>query len=167
MAHVSHNTGEQEHYTPPIFIEDAREVMGSIDLDPASNPIAQSWVKATGFFTKADCGLTNKTWVGNVWMNPPYARGLVDAFISKLVSSEQVSQYVVLINNTTETKSGQKILSHCSAACFPFKRIRFIKPNGEVGKSPLQGQMLLYRGENVGRFVSVFSKHGVCLVNSF
>ena len=34
-AHVSYNSGENEWYTPPEFIASAREVLGTISLDPA------------------------------------------------------------------------------------------------------------------------------------
>src|SRR5258705_279177 len=34
-------TGENEWFTPAQYIERARTVLGAIDLDPASNPIAQ------------------------------------------------------------------------------------------------------------------------------
>ena len=83
-VHVAQNSGENEWYTPPQFIESARLVMGSIDTDPASNPIANATVKATRFFTKDEDGLKQK-WEGNVWMNPPYAQPLVARFAEKLV----------------------------------------------------------------------------------
>ena len=44
-THVGKNTGENEWYTPGVFIEDARTVMGCIDLDPASSDIANERVR--------------------------------------------------------------------------------------------------------------------------
>ncbi|MCZ6745377.1 MAG: hypothetical protein O7D31_11990 [Alphaproteobacteria bacterium] len=43
-------TGDPESYTPTKYIEAAREVMGGIDLDPASNMHAQKTVKATEWY---------------------------------------------------------------------------------------------------------------------
>src|SRR5262249_52907862 len=63
--HGTQGTGENEWYTPGEFIESARSVMGSIDLDPATSALAQEVVRATRFFTKDDDGLT-KEWCGNV-----------------------------------------------------------------------------------------------------
>jgi len=62
-THVSKNSGENEWYTPVQFIDAARLVMGSIDLDPASSERANETVQATTFYTKEDDGLS-KTWCG-------------------------------------------------------------------------------------------------------
>ena len=60
-----------EWFTPKRYIEAAREVLGTIELDPASCEEANRIVKADNFFTEEDDGL-KKHWAGKVWMNPPY-----------------------------------------------------------------------------------------------
>ena len=39
-----HNTGKEAWYTPPEYIDAVVEVMGGIDLDPASSDRAQQVV---------------------------------------------------------------------------------------------------------------------------
>ena len=60
-----------EWYTPPSFIELVREVLGTIDLDPASCATAQGWIQAKTFYTKEQDGLS-QPWFGRVFCNPPY-----------------------------------------------------------------------------------------------
>ena len=153
-----HNTGKEEGYTPPKYIEAARKVMGSIDLDPASNEYAQQWVKAKKFYTKEDDGLS-KDWQGNIWLNPPYSRGVVNQFVLTLVGSKYNSA-IVLTNNSSETSWGGTLLKYCSAVCFVKGRIKFITPDGEEGGKPLHGQMFTYFGTDVEKFKEEFSKFG-------
>jgi phage N-6-adenine-methyltransferase len=161
-AHVSYNTGENEWYTPACYIESARCVMGSIDLDPASSLIANERVGATKIYTQEDDGLQYE-WSGNVWMNPPYAQPLIMHFVSKLAESENVNQAIVLVNNGTETAWGQTLLKACSSVCFPQGRIKFIDPEGNPGQSPLQGQMIAYIGSNTDAFRTEFVQYGTIL----
>lgn len=159
--HVSFNAGDNEWYTPKEYIDACLSLMGSIDLDPASSAEANKIVNATEFFTEEQNGL-EKDWYGNVWLNPPYASKLIGQFIDKMCSEFEngnVDQACVLVNNATETKWFQKIGEVSTAILFPAGRIKFWHPNKE--SMPLQGQALLYLGDNKEEFEDIFSKFGL------
>lgn len=159
-VHVAQNSGENEWYTPAKLIESARHVMGSISLDPATSEIANKTVGAESFFTKDDNGL-EKQWHGNVWMNPPYAQPLMNQFAEKLISElDNINQAIALVNNATETKWLQSWLGKCDAVCFPSSRIKFLDPQGNATGAPLQGQAILYFGQNKSLFSAEFSQYG-------
>lgn len=164
-AHVANNSGENEWYTPAQFIEAARLTMGGIDLDPASCELANATVKAAKFFDIETNGLAQE-WHGRVWMNPPYAQPLIQQFAEKIVAAfmdNEIEQACVLVNNGTETAWGQALLEQASAVCFPKSRIRFIDKNGQASGAPLQGQMIVYLGDEPERFRQAFSSFGVVL----
>lgn len=157
--HVSFNSGNNEWYTPKEFIEAARVAMGSIDLDPASNDIANEVVKAETYYTAETNGL-DKEWTGNVWMNPPYASDLIGKFVDKLIEQRKnYEQAIVLVNNATETEWFNKLISISSAVCFPKSRVKFYMPDGKTG-TPLQGQAVLYVGKNIEKFMNAFDGFG-------
>ena len=159
--HVSHNSGNNEWYTPSEYVEPAREVLGIIDLDPASSETANAVVKARRFHSTDDDGL-EQGWSGRVWMNPPYASDLVGRFAAKLahhVDSGEVSAAVVLVNNATETAWFATLIERASAVVFPRGRVRFWEPDGKPG-APLQGQALLYLGPEPKRFIAAYAAIG-------
>ena len=163
--HVFNNSGNNEWYTPQVYIEAAREVMGSIDTDPASSDIANKIVKATTYFAIQDDGRM-KQWVGNIWLNPPYAQPFVAEFCELLVEKykdKEIQQACVLVNNATETMFYQNMLNACSAVCFIKGRVKFIDENGVESGAPLQGQTVLYFGLNKDKFSQYFSQFGVIL----
>jgi len=160
--HVSNNSGENEWYTPPKFIESARLVMGRIDLDPASSDRANKIVKAENYYTIETNGLEQK-WYGNVWLNPPYAQPLISQFSDKLTEQlPNINQACILTNNATETEWYQQMMARCDVVCFIKGRLKFIDLNGDATGAPLQGQTIMYFGENVNEFDIEFSKYGIC-----
>lgn len=157
--HVANNSGNNEWYTPAEYIQAARDVMGGIDVDPASNDIANKVVQAATYYTADDNGL-EKEWIGNVWLNPPYSSDLIGKFADKLIEQkENYQQAIVLVNNATETEWFNKIISIASAVCFPKSRVKFYMPDGKTG-APLQGQAVIYIGNEIEKFLSVFDKLG-------
>lgn len=155
--HVANNSGDNEWYTPAEYIEAARQVMGSIDLDPASNDYANQTVKASTYYTEETNGL-DKKWFGNIWMNPPYSTALIKKFAEKLTSSD-FDQAIVLVNNATDTAWFKSLIQKAKAIVFTTGRIRFEKRDGSKG-APLQGQAFVYYGDNSERFLEVFEAFG-------
>ncbi len=161
-AHVEHNSGENEWYSPSDLVEAAREVMGGIDLDPATSLVANELIKAAEIFTADDDGRAQR-WDGRVWLNPPYAQPLIGEFCEKLaesVAAGAVTEACVLVNNATETQWFQTIAAVASAVCFPSGRVKFWQP-GKDSATPLQGQAVIYLGPNTEAFVMAFRSFGV------
>lgn len=164
-AHVSHNSGNNEWYTPSHIIEAARRVMGNIDLDPASSEIANQTVKADRLFTVDDNGLAQE-WGGNVWLNPPYAQPAIAQFADKLASevkAGRVRQACILVNNATETDWFATFLSAADTVCLLHSRVRFLDQSGNPSGAPLQGQVVLYVGHNRNAFQKFFAELGSVL----
>lgn len=164
MAHVGYNSGQSEWYTPAEYITAARQVMGTIDLDPASCPAANEIVGAREFYSEAEDGL-KCTWSGRVWMNPPYSQPAIGEFCRCLASAHEsglVPEACALVNNATETAWFHQLSAVASAVCFPRGRVRFWHP--ERVSQPLQGQAVLYLGEKAKVFAEAFSEFGLVWV---
>jgi ParB family chromosome partitioning protein len=159
---VTHYSGDTGWYTPAWVADAAREVLGGIDLDPASCAAANEVVRADRFFTAADDGLA-QDWAGRVFMNPPYTHRVVDRFAAKLVAeyaAGRVPAAVVLTNNSTETDWFQGLQASASALCLPLGRVRFWQADpGEI-TAGLQGQAILYLGGHPDVFTGVFGPCG-------
>jgi len=149
-----------EWYTPPEFVDMARTVLGGIDLDPASNPIAQGWVKAERFYTKDDDGLA-QPWAGRVWCNPPYGK-FTKLFMERALAfyeTGEVTDCIFLVNRTGASWYVD-LLERFSGVCQVRKRISFWTPEGKPEGSPRYYNDFLYLGKSTKKFQQVFSSVG-------
>lgn len=160
-AHVGNNSGNSEWYTPKEYADAVHEVMGFIDTDPCSCEVANEVVRAETYYTAEQDGLQQE-WHGCVYVNPPYGDGTVEEFAVKLIlelDEGRTTQAIFLVNNCTETRWFQTLIGHAAAVCFPCGRISFWSPD-RPSKTPLQGQAILYFGQNAKRFKRVFGDIG-------
>ena len=165
--------GDYERVVPPHIAASAFRAMGGIDLDPASTARANTVVKAQRFLTEREDGL-KRAWRGRVWLNPPFSRGLVDAFVARLLDRlaiGQVTQAVLLTNNSTDTAWWQAAAAEARAVCLLAGRLNFL--NAElhpVGPWAIQGQSVMYFATpghvRTNVFAGQFRRHGLVLRSS-
>ena len=154
-----------EWYTPRKYLDAAIQVMGAIDLDPASSAAAQKHVQAGRYYTMEDDGLKQR-WQGRVFLHPPHAGKLISSFTGKMVESWKsgdMTEGILLTVNATDTKWFQSTSAFSSAICFTQGRISFLEAwDGEVVEktSPTHGQLFFYFGGKVELFTEVFFEFG-------
>ena len=152
MAHRTKFSGNNEWFTPQQYVELARDVLGDIDLDPASHAVAQEAVKARAFFTEVDDGLT-KPWRGRVWLNPPYSQPAIGYFVGKMVSE-------FLCGNVSEAGWFHLAFGVARRICFTRGKSNSL-PWWVPRLSPrCKARHSLYFGENAKKFERVFSNIG-------
>jgi ParB family chromosome partitioning protein len=156
-----------EWYTPQEVIKSVHEVLGSIDLDPASCLAANQVVQAKMIYTKDDDGLS-QAWHGRIFTNPPYGRvgtdrqkGQTELWIQKLIDEYEllgnVQQAILLVNAYLYKQWFAPLWAY--PICFPTGRFSFWNADGKSGRSP-HSSALVYFGHNVQKFVDVFSDLG-------
>lgn len=182
---INQTSSEVEYYTAPEILEAAREVLGVIELDPASSSAAQLRVKAKHYYGfKLDGSFVDgisKEWNGTVWLNHPFGRKekacgewcakkhihhSIDyhgnkAWVNKLVmecNSLRVSQALCITYACTSEGWFQPLLDY--PQCFLSPRTNYYTPDGKVKKGVTKGSVVTYIGPDVPRFVRAFRRFG-------
>ncbi len=152
-----------EWYTPAKYIEAARSVMGSIDLDPASCELANQTVKAARYYSKEDNGLT-LPWYGNVWLNPPYGRLYkgtgTSAFVTKLLEEYQqgnIKQAIILTMLGMYARWFFRLLEY--PICYLEQKPLFCLSDGTITKHGFAA-CCFYLGPCEQKFIDTFSQFG-------
>lgn len=144
-----------ECYTPARYVDAAREVLGDIDLDPASSAEANETVRAATYYDEEADGL-EQPWFGRVFLNPPYGRSLTARFAVKLTEEYgegHVDAGILLINAYgLDAHWFQPLFD--GVLCFTDHRIPF------YGGGPTFGSLFVYLGRSPAQFAEVFGEFG-------
>jgi len=149
-----------EYYTPTYIVDPARQVLGTIDLDPASCASAQRVIQAEAYFTKADDGLS-APWYGTLWLNPPYSNPF--PWIEKLFAeynAGRVTAAMVLVNTANSPKWARLLWQSQGSVCLLSSRLKFWRTDKPEGKGFDRDQMIWYIGPNANKFRQVFAAYG-------
>lgn len=164
--------------TPDEYLDAARELMGGIDIDPASSERAQLRIKAKVYYTKDTNGL-DKPWLGKLLLCPPYGKEILEQFCEKAVveyNLGNVTEGVIITHtSTTHLDYFQHVLKISSAICLIDGCIKWIAGHEQEQQAidrmgikwhaeyDQHGCIVFYLGGNVDGFKRIFSRFGVCL----
>lgn len=157
---INQDSGDTEYYTDPRIVNAAREVMGGIDLDPASSEIANRIIRASTFFDELDDGL-QQAWFGKVFMNHPFSRAGNPLWVNKLISQYEnglIEQSCNICFAATSEVWFRPL--HKYPQCYLVPRTNYYLPDGRKKTGVTKGSVVTYLGPNVDKFAGVFSEFG-------
>lgn len=144
---VKHSSRNDSWGTPQYIVGLVKEVLGTIDLDPASSMEANKVIGAGTYYTESDDGLY-MAWgaPGSVYLNPPGGKignkSRCGLFWEKLMSED--FGHAIFMAFSIEAlqytqAAGKKSILHYPF-CVPSKRIRFIDPTSDAETSDLRSK---------------------------
>lgn len=169
---IQHSSRSDTWGTPAWIIEKVKAVLGEIDLDPASDSVANRIVGAKRFITKEENGLLQE-WAGKVFLNPPGGKrgkeSLTKLFWDKLSRSfvdGKVEEAIFMCFSIEALQSTQSckypIMDY--PFCVPAKRISFVNSLGEEQRDPSHSNAIVYLGKCPSMFRAVFREVGRVIV---
>ena len=105
----------------------------------------------------------SRPWAGRVWLNPPYAAGVVDRFVEKLVGHVEagdVRAAVLLVHARTDAGWFHRAAGASDCVCLTRGRVSFLRPDGDDPGAPTTGSAFFYFGPEPQTFKEVFSAFG-------
>lgn len=148
-----------EWYTPKAITDRARWVLGQIDLDPASTALPQQWIGANTYYTKDDNGIA-LPWFGRVWLNPPF--GDTARWVDRLTvayTTGEITGAILLVNSNHGYKWYENLWTRWPVCCLR-DRLCFVNADGVQGGAAKRGQTLVYFGDRLQHFSTVFGSSG-------
>ncbi|SEB95465.1 DNA N-6-adenine-methyltransferase [Bradyrhizobium erythrophlei] len=151
-GHQTPRRGRTDNWLTPPWLLRMLGGWESFDLDPSAM-VDQPWPTARRHYTIADNGLL-LPWEGDVWLNPPYLRGLLGRFMARMAAH---GRGIALIFARTETSTFFRyVWERATAVLFPRGRIDFCTPDGgTAGDSGAPSVLCAYGDRHAAVLASV------------
>ena len=133
-------------YPTPQLIERARQVMGSIDFDPTSDPVQQVLVNATSV-PSIESNPLKEHWHGNVWVAPKGAVRNTRVWLNKTINeyrNNYINSFVFFTSASEILRAAPVIWDY--PVCIPFRRVKQLRATSKGFESvcPSTWNVLIY-----------------------
>jgi len=163
------NTLSQHWCTPQKYVEAVKEMFNNnIELDPCSN--AFSVVNANVEYMLPENDGLSETWnFRTIYVNPPYGADrimgtTIKNWLKKCVEAHKKyrSEVLALIPVATNTAHWKYyVFGEATSICFLYDtRLKFIINGDDDNKGAPMACCMVYWGENISKFQSIFLKFG-------
>jgi len=159
-----HSSKNDRWFSPEHIVEAGRRTLGRFDVDPASEALANTVVRAMRIITAEEDGLVSPWRLPGqapvtVWLNPPGGltaerKSLAGAFWIRLMrerSADNLESAVFVAFNLELLQSTQNSAAEAGVlpvgsflCCVPKQRVRYWAPEGRKMSSPTHGSVIVY-----------------------
>lgn len=115
--------GQTQVHLTPRWVLDA---LGTFDLDPCAAPDPRPWPTAASHVALPTDGLS-QPWGGRVWLNPPFDRRVVGAWLERLAAH---GDGIALLHARTDTRWFGKAWQAADGLLFLARRVTFCRADG-------------------------------------
>lgn len=113
----------QAQLTPEYVLKYVRSVLGTIELDPCTEP--DNPVDAERFYCLPTDGCSEPWDAKTIYCNPPYGE-VRDRWVKRCIAAAREGKRVVLLMpSATDTRTFQFAFAHCDSAIFIAGRLKF------------------------------------------
>jgi hypothetical protein len=157
------SANENDWITNPSTIVHVTNVLGNIELDPASSLVANKIVGAERIYTIEDNSLTMEWISSNIYINPPFGKigtksqaGIFAEYAIDQYRKGNFKEGIILIHTRVGYKWFNHLLDRLVSATLK-ERIRFINPQTmQIGPQAKTAQTLFYLGADSSKFTEEF-----------
>lgn len=144
---------------PPIAFLQRRQFRGLADLDPCHDPSGLTLARVNYDIRRGQDGLA-LPWRGKVWLNPPYSLPAPWLERAALHYRYGLAETLAIVNVQSGSRYWHRWVWPCaSAICFLESRVAFWY-DGRPENGNRYDQAVIYYGDDVGRFRSIWSSEG-------